>query len=131
MRRARLVAVLVVSHWVLDFVTHRPDLRLVLDRVRNAGKVRDLHALDDRVLVSKRGRQPEIAAMRDLDAEDPAEVKAREADLSFVKLEGNIGCIVNGAGLAITGNVNPLAKSPATGSRRTRTSSRWRRIRPQ
>ena len=39
--------------------------------------------------------------MRDLDAEDAAEVKARDADLSFVKLEGNIGCIVNGAGLAM------------------------------
>lgn len=46
-------------------------------------------------------RQPEIAKMRDLDAEDPAEVEAREGDLSFVKLEGNIGCIVNGAGLAM------------------------------
>jgi succinyl-CoA synthetase beta subunit len=46
-------------------------------------------------------RHPEIAAMRDLDAENPAEAKAREADLSFVKLEGSIGCIVNGAGLAM------------------------------
>jgi len=46
-------------------------------------------------------RQPNIVAMRDLDAEDPAEVKAREADLSFVKLDGSIGCIVNGAGLAM------------------------------
>ncbi len=46
-------------------------------------------------------RQPKIAAMRDLDAEEPAEIKAREADLSFVKLDGSIGCIVNGAGLAM------------------------------
>ncbi len=46
-------------------------------------------------------RQPAISAMRDLDAEDPAEVAAREADLSFVKLDGAIGCIVNGAGLAM------------------------------
>ncbi len=46
-------------------------------------------------------RQPEIAAMRDLDSEDPAEVEARDGDLSFVKLSGNIGCIVNGAGLAM------------------------------
>ncbi len=53
--------------------------------------------IDDNALF----RQAEIAAMRDLDAEDPAEVKAREADLSFVKLDGSIGCIVNGAGLAM------------------------------
>ncbi|MEW6051446.1 MAG: ADP-forming succinate--CoA ligase subunit beta [Candidatus Zixiibacteriota bacterium] len=53
--------------------------------------------IDDNALY----RQPAIATMRDLDAENPAEVKAREADLSFVKLDGNIGCIVNGAGLAM------------------------------
>ena len=46
-------------------------------------------------------RQPEIASMRDLDAEEPAEVQARNSDLSFVKLDGTIGCIVNGAGLAM------------------------------
>jgi succinyl-CoA synthetase beta subunit len=39
--------------------------------------------------------------MRDLDAEEKAEVEARQKDLSFVKLSGNIGCIVNGAGLAM------------------------------
>jgi succinyl-CoA synthetase beta subunit len=60
-------------------------------------------ALDAKLNVDDNGlyRQPVISEMRDLDAEDPAEVKAREADLSFVKLEGNIGCIVNGAGLAM------------------------------
>jgi succinyl-CoA synthetase beta subunit len=46
-------------------------------------------------------RQDNIASMRDLDAENPAEVEARESDLSFIKLDGNIGCIVNGAGLAM------------------------------
>jgi succinyl-CoA synthetase beta subunit len=46
-------------------------------------------------------RQERIAAMRDLSAEDPAELEAKEAGLSFVKLEGNVGCIVNGAGLAM------------------------------
>ncbi len=46
-------------------------------------------------------RLPNIEKMRDLDAEDPSEVEAREGGLSFVKLEGNIGCIVNGAGLAM------------------------------
>jgi len=46
-------------------------------------------------------RQPKIAAMRDMSAEDPAEMEAKEAGLSFVKLDGNVGCIVNGAGLAM------------------------------
>ncbi len=46
-------------------------------------------------------RQSRIEKMRDLAAEDPAELEANEAGLSFVKLDGNIGCIVNGAGLAM------------------------------
>jgi len=46
-------------------------------------------------------RHPEWDGMRDPDAEDPAEVEAKANDLSFVKLEGNIGCCVNGAGLAM------------------------------
>jgi len=46
-------------------------------------------------------RHPEIVAMRDLDEEDPAEVEASKYDLNYVQLEGNIGCLVNGAGLAM------------------------------
>ena len=46
-------------------------------------------------------RHPEIMALRDLRAEDPDELEAKKHDLSFVKMEGNIGCIVNGAGLAM------------------------------
>jgi len=46
-------------------------------------------------------RHPEIAAMRDLDEEDPAEVEASKYDLSYISLDGNIGCLVNGAGLAM------------------------------
>jgi succinyl-CoA synthetase beta subunit len=46
-------------------------------------------------------RHPEIAAMRDLREEDPTEVEAGEAGLNFVKLDGNVGCMVNGAGLAM------------------------------
>ncbi|RST46633.1 ADP-forming succinate--CoA ligase subunit beta [Variovorax sp. DXTD-1] len=46
-------------------------------------------------------RQPEIAAMRDFDEEDPAEVEASKFDLSYIQLEGDIGCLVNGAGLAM------------------------------
>jgi succinyl-CoA synthetase beta subunit len=46
-------------------------------------------------------RHPDIVAMRDLDEEDPAEVEASKYDLSYIQLEGNIGCLVNGAGLAM------------------------------
>jgi len=46
-------------------------------------------------------RKPAIAALRDVSAENPAEVKARNAGLSFIKLDGAVGCCVNGAGLAM------------------------------
>ncbi|MGA2188795.1 MAG: ADP-forming succinate--CoA ligase subunit beta [Steroidobacteraceae bacterium] len=46
-------------------------------------------------------RHPEIVAMRDLDEEDPAEIEASKFDLSYISLAGNIGCLVNGAGLAM------------------------------
>ncbi|PPC79745.1 MAG: ADP-forming succinate--CoA ligase subunit beta, partial [Hyphomicrobium sp.] len=46
-------------------------------------------------------RHPEIVAYRDLGEEDPAEIEASKYDLAFIKLDGNIGCLVNGAGLAM------------------------------
>jgi succinyl-CoA synthetase beta subunit len=46
-------------------------------------------------------RHPEIVEMRDLDEEDPAEIEASKFDLSYISLDGNIGCLVNGAGLAM------------------------------
>ena len=46
-------------------------------------------------------RHPEIIAYRDLDEEDPAEVEASKFDLAYISLDGNIGCLVNGAGLAM------------------------------
>ncbi len=46
-------------------------------------------------------RHPDIAAMRDLDEEDPTEIEASTYDLSYISLDGNIGCLVNGAGLAM------------------------------
>ncbi|MEY2634006.1 MAG: ADP-forming succinate--CoA ligase subunit beta [Pseudomonadota bacterium] len=46
-------------------------------------------------------RQQEIVAMRDLDEEDPDEVEASKFDLAYISLDGNIGCLVNGAGLAM------------------------------
>jgi succinyl-CoA synthetase beta subunit len=46
-------------------------------------------------------RHPEVVAYRDLDEEDPAEVEASKFDLAYISLDGNIGCLVNGAGLAM------------------------------
>jgi len=68
--------------------------------VTKEGKVQALDAkvvLDDSAL----DRHPDLAAMRDLEAEDPDEVEARSKGLSYVKLDGSIGCVVNGAGLAM------------------------------
>jgi len=63
----------------------------------------EIWALDAKINIDDSGlaRHPEIESMRDLDAEESAEIEAREKNLSFVKLDGNIGCIVNGAGLAM------------------------------
>ena len=60
-------------------------------------------AVDAKVTMDGNGlfRHPEIAAMRDKTEEDPTEVEADEAGLNFVKLDGNVGCMVNGAGLAM------------------------------
>ena len=46
-------------------------------------------------------RQPEILKLRDLDEEDPKEIEAKKYDLAYIKLNGSIGCMVNGAGLAM------------------------------
>lgn len=53
--------------------------------------------LDDNALM----RHPDLAAMRDISEEDPTEVEAGKYNLNFVKLDGNVGCMVNGAGLAM------------------------------
>jgi succinyl-CoA synthetase beta subunit len=53
--------------------------------------------LDDNALM----RHPDLAALRDTDEEDPIDVEARQYDLNYVKLDGNVGCMVNGAGLAM------------------------------
>ena len=60
-------------------------------------------ALDAKIVVddNELDRRPAIAALRDTSGEDPSEVQAREAGLSFIKLNGNVGCCVNGAGLAM------------------------------
>ena len=60
-------------------------------------------ALDAKLSVddNELDRRPDLAALRDESAEAPAEVEARRAGLTFIKLDGNVGCIVNGAGLAM------------------------------
>ena len=60
-------------------------------------------ALDAKMVIddNELDRRPDLAAMRDESAEDPSEVAARHAGLSFIKLDGNVGCVVNGAGLAM------------------------------
>ncbi len=62
-----------------------------------------LWALDAKIVIddNELARRPDIAALRDTSAEAPAEVAAREAGLSFIKLDGTVGCCVNGAGLAM------------------------------
>jgi len=61
------------------------------------------------------GRHPDIEAMRDLSEEDPAEREAGEFGLSYVKLDGNVGCMVNGAGLAMgtMDTINYVGGEPA------------------
>jgi succinyl-CoA synthetase beta subunit len=54
-------------------------------------------SLDDNALY----RHPDLLALRDLNEEDPTEIEAMAADLNYVKLDGNVGCMVNGAGLAM------------------------------
>ena len=60
-------------------------------------------AADAKIVIDNNAlfRHPDIATMRDLDEEDPKEVEATRHDLNYVKLNGNVGCMVNGAGLAM------------------------------
>jgi succinyl-CoA synthetase beta subunit len=62
-----------------------------------------LLAVDGKIVLDDNGlfRHPDLAEMRDLDEEAPAETEARQYGLSYVKLDGNVGCMVNGAGLAM------------------------------
>jgi succinyl-CoA synthetase beta subunit len=60
-------------------------------------------ALDAKMVIddNELDRRPEMVALRDESSEEPSEVQARKANLTFIKLEGNVGCVVNGAGLAM------------------------------
>jgi succinyl-CoA synthetase beta subunit len=63
-----------------------------------------LLALDAKIVLDDSAlfRHPQLEEMRDLNEEEPSETAAREAGINFIKLDGNIGCMVNGAGLAMT-----------------------------
>jgi succinyl-CoA synthetase beta subunit len=63
----------------------------------------EVMALDGKMVIddNELDRLPEIAKLRDVESENPAEVDARDNNLTFIKLDGNVGCIVNGAGLAM------------------------------
>jgi succinyl-CoA synthetase beta subunit len=63
----------------------------------------ELHAIDAKMNIDDNGlfRLPHVEAMRDESAEAPSETRAREAGLTYIKLDGNVGCVVNGAGLAM------------------------------
>jgi succinyl-CoA synthetase beta subunit len=63
-----------------------------------------LLALDAKIVLDESGlyRHPELEGLRDLAEEEPSEIAAREAGINFIKLDGTIGCMVNGAGLAMT-----------------------------
>lgn len=63
----------------------------------------EVKALDAKIVIDDNAldRHPDLAALRDVSAEDPGEAEARENALSYIRLDGTIGCVVNGAGLAM------------------------------
>ena len=75
---------------------------LVLEGGKNGGPPQ-VKALDAKFNFDSNAiyRHPEIAAYRDFDEEDPAEIQASKFDLAYIQLDGDIGCLVNGAGLAM------------------------------
>jgi succinyl-CoA synthetase beta subunit len=77
---------------------------VIRERGTDGATVERLVCLDAKITLDDSGlaRHPELEALRDLDAEDPTDAAAREHEISFIKLDGDIGCMVNGAGLAMT-----------------------------
>ncbi|CAN5734831.1 ADP-forming succinate--CoA ligase subunit beta [soil metagenome] len=86
-----------------DLVEINP-LAVVRDHLPDAAARESLQCLDAKITIddSALERHPQLEAMRDPDEEDPVDVAAREQGLSFIRLDGTIGCMVNGAGLAMT-----------------------------
>ncbi len=86
-----------------DLVEVNP-LAIVRSVTPDGSVTRSVQCLDAKVTIddSALGRHPDVEAMRDLDEEDPVDIEARRLGLSFIRLDGTIGCMVNGAGLAMT-----------------------------
>jgi succinyl-CoA synthetase beta subunit len=86
-----------------DLVVINP-LAIVRETGADGTAIERLVCLDAKITLddSALPRHPELETLRDPDDEDPADREAREAGLTFIKLDGTIGCMVNGAGLAMT-----------------------------
>ena len=86
-----------------DLVEVNP-LAVVRETAADGTSVERLACLDAKITLDDSAlfRHPELEALRDLDEEDPADREAREGGINFIKLDGSIGCMVNGAGLAMT-----------------------------
>ena len=84
-------------------VTIKNDATLVEINPLILNKKKNLHCLDAKINIDDNAlfRQPEILKLRDLNEEEPSEIEASKYDLAYIKLEGEIGCMVNGAGLAM------------------------------
>jgi succinyl-CoA synthetase beta subunit len=69
----------------------------------SVGNEKKLIAVDAKIVFDDNAlfKHPDMAVLRDIESEEPSEVQAKKADLSYVKLDGNVGCVVNGAGLAM------------------------------
>ena len=111
------------AHWLADFLYDDPSLikqttkivAQLYDSFVNSGASMaeinplittpsgEVKAIDAKMSIDDNElfRRPDVAAMRDSSSEPPAETLAREAGLSYVKLDGDVGCCVNGAGLAM------------------------------
>jgi succinyl-CoA synthetase beta subunit len=86
-----------------DLVEVNP-LAIVRERGSDGSVTERLQCLDAKITLDDSAlfRHPELESMRDLDEEDPTDIAAREEGIAFIKLDGTIGCMVNGAGLAMT-----------------------------
>ncbi|MDP8904434.1 MAG: ADP-forming succinate--CoA ligase subunit beta [Chloroflexota bacterium] len=95
-----LYATMVVND--ADLVEVNP-LAVVREHAPDATARETLQCLDAKITIDDSAlvRHPRLEQMRDLDEEDPVDVAAREQGLSFIRLDGTIGCMVNGAGLAM------------------------------
>jgi succinyl-CoA synthetase beta subunit len=86
-----------------DLVEVNP-LAIVADTGAKGERVEKLVCLDAKITIDDSGlsRHPSLEPLRDLDEEDPADATARRLGINFIHLDGSIGCMVNGAGLAMT-----------------------------